>query len=164
MADLETVMKEVDENSESKVSEISPIKRKPKIKPKPQPKIKGKGIQIVQFSENSEACQFDRSALSSVLHDPAIRDLPIAVISIVGPTSSGKTSFENYCFRYMERDGSSGWIGDADEPLMGLEWKPTHGTVTRGIWIWDQPYIITTNSGQKVAVIFMDTEGQFYKP
>lgn len=159
MADFETVLKDVEEKD---VKTESPKKTKAKQKKK-EVKIKGKGVQIVAFSENSEACQFDRAALSSVLNDPAIRDLPIAVISIVGPTSSGKTSFENYCFRFMERDGSPGWIGGDDEPLLGLEWKPTHGTVTRGIWIWDQPYIVKTTSGQKVAVIFMDTEGLYGK-
>ena len=123
--------------------------------------LKGRGIQIVEFTDTSDECNFNMDALKSVLCREEVRNKPACVISIVGPTSSGKTSLENYRFRFVDNAGAQNWIGGENDHLQGLDWRPTHRTVTKGIWIWDQPYITKTASGDECAVIFMDTEGLY---
>ncbi|RWS12287.1 atlastin-3-like protein [Dinothrombium tinctorium] len=139
------------------------ILTKEKISRKKSFQISGEGVQIVEFNEENDECIFNRKALENILLKPEFKKKPLVVISIVGPTSSGKTSFENYCFRFMERNGQNNWLGSDEEPLTGMDWKPTHRTVTRGIWVWNKPYIRKLSNGKECVVLFMDTEGLYGK-
>ena len=81
----------------------------------------------MEFSEDSNQIILNKNQLDPILFKPEVRDKQLMVVSIVGPTSSGKTSFENYCLRYIEsEDDYDDWMGDDDDPLIGLDWKPTH--------------------------------------
>ncbi|RWS30243.1 hypothetical protein B4U80_08723 [Leptotrombidium deliense] len=134
-----------------------------KFKTKRKNSIEGKGVQIVEFNDDNDECIFHRTELEAILSSPEIQNKPLVVVSIVGPTSSGKTSLENYCFRFMDRNGERDWIGSDEEPLTGMDWKPTHKTVTRGIWVWNKPYLKRLQNGKECVVLFMDTEGLYGK-
>ncbi|XP_065889573.1 atlastin-3-like isoform X2 [Dysidea avara] len=49
-----------------------------------------------------------------------------------------------------------------DEPLKGFSWKGGTSKVTTGIFMWSKPFILTEpETGEKIAVLLMDTEGTF---
>lgn len=53
------------------------------------------------------------------------------------------------------------WMGDPDEPLTGFSWKGGSVRNTAGIMIWNDVFLHQTQSGQKLAIILVDTQGLF---
>nr|XP_042702471.1 RING finger protein 112-like [Chrysemys picta bellii] len=49
-------------------------------------------------------------------------------------------------------------MGREDEALGGFECRNGTATVTRGVWMWDQPLWVQAQ-GRRVAVFLVDTEG-----
>ncbi|KAF9798908.1 hypothetical protein SFRURICE_007314 [Spodoptera frugiperda] len=61
--------------------------------------------------------------------------------------------------RKSQLDGT--WLGEEDEPLKGFHWRGGCERETTGIHLWSEPIITTTETGKKVAVLLMDTQGTF---
>jgi atlastin len=43
----------------------------------------------------------------------------------------------------------------------GFKWRSGRERTTTGIWLWSRPFVRTLPSGEKVAVLIMDTQGLF---
>lgn len=53
------------------------------------------------------------------------------------------------------------WIGSDDEPLGGFSWRGGSERDTTGIIMWSKVFLGTLPSGERVAIILMDTQGAF---
>lgn len=53
------------------------------------------------------------------------------------------------------------WMGDRDEPLTGFSWKGGTVRTTTGIMIWNDVFLHEAESGEKLAIILVDTQGLF---
>ena len=86
---------------------------------------------------------------SLVINEEAVKILeqitnPICVIAVVGPYRSGKSYLLNQLIRAKESR---------------FELGHTTSSKTKGIWMWDTPFQHTLESGRKVTIILLDTEG-----
>ncbi|XP_038619815.1 RING finger protein 112-like [Tachyglossus aculeatus] len=93
-----------------------------------------------------------------------IADLPVCVISIIGKQRRGKSFLLNYLLRRLEKLDSAddSWMGKSDELLTGFSWSCGMERITKGIWIWSEPFLLDRKTGDtrdKVAVFLVDTEG-----
>jgi len=87
---------------------------------------------------------------------------PTVIISVIGPTQSGKSSFLNVAIRHLTRltEGSPDAlesITDTEPPV--IEGFP-HGKENRtsGILMWSEPFFYIKD-GRKFAILLMDTQG-----
>lgn len=54
------------------------------------------------------------------------------------------------------------WMGQKDEPLKGFSWRSGFIRDTTGIVIWNDAFLYTDKkTGEKIAIIVMDTQGLF---
>lgn len=54
------------------------------------------------------------------------------------------------------------WIGDENEPLKGFSWRSGSKRDTTGVVLWDDVFLHTVEeTGEKIAIIVMDTQGLF---
>lgn len=54
------------------------------------------------------------------------------------------------------------WVGSKDEPLSGFSWKSGVERNTTGIVIWNDIFFHTVDvTGEKLAIVVMDTQGLF---
>ncbi|GAX76575.1 hypothetical protein CEUSTIGMA_g4021.t1 [Chlamydomonas eustigma] len=76
-----------------------------------------------------------------------LRDLqgPIAPVVVIGPYRSGKSFLLNQLLGVSCDDGFG--VGH------------TRDTQTKGIWLWSVPQEKALNSGEKLSILFVDTEG-----
>jgi atlastin len=46
---------------------------------------------------------------------------------------------------------------------LSFEWRGGEQRQTTGIWMWSEPFLrpTTTSSGEKLAILLMDTQGMF---
>lgn len=52
-------------------------------------------------------------------------------------------------------------MGSSDQPLTGFLWNQKFVGGTDGILIWSDVFLHTTSDNEKLAIIFVDTEGLF---
>ncbi|XP_026688051.1 atlastin-like [Diaphorina citri] len=64
-------------------------------------------------------------------------------------------------FTYIEEAPSGDWMGPDDVPLEGFSWRGGSERDTTGILMWSHVYIATLPTGEKAAVILLDTQGTF---
>jgi atlastin len=57
--------------------------------------------------------------------------------------------------------GKANWMGNADTPLSGFSWKSGSTRDTTGIIIWSDVFLHEQSTGEKIAIILMDTQGLF---
>lgn len=61
----------------------------------------------------------------------------------------------------MSKD-SKNWMGSGDEPLRGFSWRSGTKRDTTGIIVWSDVFLHTVaTTGEKIAIIIMDTQGLF---
>ena len=61
--------------------------------------------------------------------------------------------------RYLEAGGSENWLEETEtDALEGFHWCGGSQRDTTGILIWSKVFTVTTESGQEVAVVLMDTQ------
>eukprot|EP01038_Epipyxis_sp_PR26KG_P007123 gene7123-9720_t len=111
----------------------------------------------------------------------------VAVVSVVGAFRTGKSFLLNFFLRYLrapvESDSSSttwmfaegdelaegnmnDWnivnIDSAEEKKkMSFAWRGGQDRQTTGIWMWSEPFIRKSSSGNDIAILLMDTQGMF---
>ncbi|XP_054848382.1 RING finger protein 112 [Eublepharis macularius] len=119
----------------------------------------GQAVQLVGLDDEGNL-SLDEEALSSCLEQELVKDAPICLISILGEQRRGKSFLQNFLLRRLQNLGAEeeSCLGQEDEPLTGFEWQPGPNSTTKGVWLWSQPFWITSEQG-KVAVFLIDTEG-----
>lgn len=90
----------------------------------------------------------DDSDHSFVVNDEAIALLSsieskVCITAVAGLYRTGKSALLN-------------WLANRSK---GFNVGPTINRCTRGIWLWGEPIMCTTQSGEKCACIILDTEG-----
>lgn len=109
----------------------------------------------------------------------------VSVVSVVGAFRTGKSFLLTLLLRYLKHgaaeDASCEWMHAGGESLSGncnplpgksssseqgeqdsFAWRGGHDRMTTGIWMWSQPFLRTLpGSGERVAVLLMDTQGMF---
>ncbi|TGZ67685.1 hypothetical protein CRM22_004645 [Opisthorchis felineus] len=123
----------------------------------------GHAVQVVKVDEDNGTTTFtlDEPALSSILLHPSVRDKLVVIISVAGAFRQGKSFLLDFFLRYMSSKDHDNWIGSSDTPLQGFPWRGGAERDTTGILLWSEPFIIKLQSGEDVAVLFMDTQGSF---
>jgi Guanylate-binding protein, N-terminal domain len=53
------------------------------------------------------------------------------------------------------------WMGDSGEPLLGFLWKKGIKRVTNGLVLWSDVFLHTTEKGEDLAIVLVDTQGFF---
>ncbi|KAL7014868.1 hypothetical protein ACKWTF_016157 [Chironomus riparius] len=114
-----------------------------------------------------------KKLLQMFLNDE-VKNRKIVVLSIVGAFRRGKSFFLNYCLRYLYANyksinypenspiNSKNWMGDQNEPLIGFSSRPGITRDTTGMIFWDDIFLYNNEkTGEKLAIVVMDTQGLF---
>ncbi|XP_053203300.1 atlastin-2-like [Panonychus citri] len=120
-------------------------------------------LKVFYFNSRWNTFVFDEKLYSQWLSsfNEKHRDLPVAIVSIVGDARKRKSFLLNFFLRYLQRHDQEDWIGDLDEPLRGFSWRDDVERDTIGIALWPKPFVLTRKDGSKIVVILMDIQG-FY--
>lgn len=121
-------------------------------------------VPIVVPTESEEGvCGFelDRDALEAILSEDEVRDRFVVVVSIAGAFRKGKSFLLDFLLRYLDSADSEDWLGSSDAPLSGFPWRGGAERDTTGILAWSKLFPATLPTGEKVAVLLMDTQGAF---
>jgi atlastin len=132
-------------------------------------------VSIETSSEDKHAFAFHKTKLQSIL----IKIPPhykVAVVSVVGAFRTGKSFLLSWFLRYLDSRSAasleSSASGDLDEKQKwyhryqsvgndGFDWRAGSERNTTGIWMWSQPHLTTTEAGEPLAVLLVDTQGMF---
>ncbi|XP_045537707.1 atlastin isoform X1 [Papilio machaon] len=132
--------------------------------PVPAPKLGPHGVQIVDTGPD-HTFVLNEEALAELLLQDDIRDRAVVVLSVAGAFRKGKSFILNCFLRYMHHKygpgGGGDWLGADDEPLEGFSWRGGSERDTTGILMWSEVFKTTLPTGEKVAVILLDTQGAF---
>ncbi|XP_075982606.1 atlastin-like [Anticarsia gemmatalis] len=130
----------------------------------PEPLSSGHGVQIVAPSEE-HTFVLDEEALRRLLLQNDVKDRAVVLVSVAGAYRKGKSFLLDFFLRYLQHtynEGGEGeWLGSEDAELKGFSWKGGSDRHTTGIHIWSQPFKATLESGEKVVILLMDTQGTF---
>jgi len=134
----------------------------------------GRPVHILRFDEANKAIDDYSSELNKIFLHPDVLERKIVVFSIIGAFRRGKSFFLDYCLRFMyanypsinnlnnQISENSSWIGPEDEPLIGFSWRSGTQRDTTGIIMWSDVFLHTRETtGEKIAIILMDTQGLF---
>uniref|UniRef100_A0ACB8EVT0 Uncharacterized protein n=1 Tax=Sphaerodactylus townsendi TaxID=933632 RepID=A0ACB8EVT0_9SAUR len=116
-------------------------------------------VQLVGLDDEGNLF-LNEEALSSCFEQGEVKDAPVCLIAIFGEQRRGKSFLQNFLLRRLQNMGAeeASWMGQEDEPLTGFEWRPGTDSTTKGVWLWRQPFWITSEQG-KVALFLIDSEG-----
>ncbi|XP_054265961.1 atlastin isoform X2 [Macrosteles quadrilineatus] len=125
-------------------------------------------VQVV-IAKPKHQFELDEEALARVLLHQDIKDKHVVVVSVAGAFRKGKSFLLDFFLRYMKSKyssislGSKGvdWLGPDDAPLEGFSWRGGSDRETTGILVWSEAFVAPLPSGEKVAVLLMDTQGAF---
>ncbi|KAG9467445.1 hypothetical protein GDO78_014929 [Eleutherodactylus coqui] len=122
----------------------------------PQP---GYPVPLV-WTDGGGCLHFDESAAYDCFMSSRLSSYPVYLLCVIGEKRRGKSFLLNYIIRALESQekGEEFNLGANDEPLQGFEWRCGIDSITKGIWIWNRPFILGPE-GEKVAVYILDTEG-----
>ncbi|CAH0756655.1 unnamed protein product [Diatraea saccharalis] len=135
-------------------------------KPAPAPRSGPRGVQIVNTGPDHTFI-LDEEALTELLLREDVRDRSVVVVSVAGAFRKGKSFLLDFFLRYMHHKYGSGgggggdWLGGDEEPLEGFSWRGGSERDTTGILMWSEIFKATLDSGEKVAIILLDTQGAF---
>ncbi|VEN57479.1 unnamed protein product [Callosobruchus maculatus] len=120
-------------------------------------------VPIVVTNED-HSFRLDEEALKKVLMRDELKDRYVVVISVAGAFRHGKSFLLDFFLRYMNakyilKQNTSEWIGSEEAPLEGFSWKGGSERDTTGILMWSEVFTTELNTGEKVAVILLDTQG-----
>ncbi|KAG4078099.1 hypothetical protein HA402_002150 [Bradysia odoriphaga] len=133
-------------------------------------------VQIVKPTKTHSLQYVKDNKLEEILNSDEIKDRYVAVVSIVGLVQSGKSFLLNLFLNYLRETYQifnpftnetyeSDWMNM--NVTNGFNTTQNRNGTTKGIWAWPEIFIhdnITfgTESGNKVAIILLDTEGLFH--
>lgn len=122
-------------------------------------------VQIV-LAHPDHTFELNEEALTEILLQDDIKDRSVVVVSVAGAFRKGKSFLLDFFLRYMNckydnNNETDSWLGKDDEPLSGFSWKGGSERDTTGILMWSKVFLGTLPSGEKVAIILMDTQGAF---
>ncbi|KAK2582908.1 hypothetical protein KPH14_008975 [Odynerus spinipes] len=125
----------------------------------------GHPVQVL-LTHPDHTFELDEEALSEILLQDDTKDRSVVVVSVAGAFRKGKSFLLDFFLRYMNNKYSKGnnsdsWLGRDDEPLRGFSWRGGSERDTTGILMWSKVFPATLPSGEKVAIILMDTQGAF---
>lgn len=126
---------------------------------------KPRAIQIVLANED-HTFSLDEDALARILMQKDIKDRNVVVVSVAGAFRKGKSFILDFFLRYMKakyqsKDFSGDWLGPDDAPLDGFSWRGGSERDTTGILMWSEVFLSELSTGEKVAIILLDTQGAF---
>ncbi|KAG6926572.1 ring finger protein 112 [Chelydra serpentina] len=119
----------------------------------------GRPVQLERLDEEG-GLTLDEEALSRCLEQGGVGDAPVCLVSIIGEQRRGKSFLMNCLLRRLRSPeaADASWMGPEDQALGGFECCNGMATVTKGVWMWDQPLWVEAE-GRRVAVFLVDTEG-----
>ncbi|CAG9565756.1 unnamed protein product [Danaus chrysippus] len=134
-------------------------------KPAAPPRTGARGVQVVNTGAE-HTFVLDEEALEQLLLQDDIKDRAAVVISVAGAFRKGKSFLLDFFLRYMHHKYGAGggggeWLGSEDEPLSGFSWRGGSERDTTGILMWSEIFKATLETGEKVAIILLDTQGAF---
>lgn len=102
-----------------------------------------------------------------VLKDENLKERTIVCVSIARALRKGRSFMLGVCLRYLiaryVKKNVSNWLGDENDGLTkGFVWRNgmMHRTTT-GIDVWDGMLLYDAPSGEKLAILLVDTQGGF---
>ncbi|XP_030753840.1 atlastin-like, partial [Sitophilus oryzae] len=116
------------------------------------------------LANNDHSFKLDEEALKKVLLKDELKDRYVVVVSVAGAFRHGKSFLLDFFLRYMnskyvQKQNISDWIGSEDAPLTGFSWKGGSERDTTGILMWSEVFLTELATGEKVAIILLDTQG-----
>ncbi|XP_011177697.1 atlastin [Zeugodacus cucurbitae] len=135
--------------------------------------MQGKPIQIISIGNEDDTSgsrcilELNEAELIPLLMDEKVKDRDVCVISVAGAFRKGKSFLLDFFLRYMYAryvDGNvsdNDWLGGDEEPLKGFSWRGGSKRDTTGILLWSDIFLYDYPTGEKVAIILMDTQGTF---
>ncbi|XP_065352608.1 atlastin isoform X1 [Cloeon dipterum] len=122
-----------------------------------------KAVQVV-LAKDDHTFELDEQALEDILMQDHVKDRNVVVVSVAGAFRKGKSFLLDFFLRYMNAQctqGAEDWLGDEESPLDGFSWRGGSERDTTGILMWSEVFLVDLPSGEKVAVILVDTQGAF---
>ncbi|CAH1102878.1 unnamed protein product [Psylliodes chrysocephalus] len=118
----------------------------------------------IVVADDGHAFKLDEEALKKVLMKDELKDRFVVVVSVAGAFRHGKSFLLDFFLRYMNakyvlKQNTSEWVGSEDAPLEGFSWKGGSERDTTGILMWSEVYTTELSTGEKVAVLLIDTQG-----
>ncbi|XP_048504895.1 atlastin [Athalia rosae] len=125
----------------------------------------GRPVQVV-LAHPDHTFELDENALEEILLQDDIKDRSVVVVSVAGAFRKGKSFLLDFFLRYMNtrynlKTETDAWLGSDEDPLDGFSWRGGSERDTTGILMWSQVFKGLLPSGEKVAIILMDTQGAF---
>lgn len=120
-------------------------------------------IQIIRQSETRKFI-LDETALRSLLDQKDVHDCNLSIVSICGAFRKGKSFILSFFLRYLEAMYADvenpNWLGDVNV-VRGFKWRGGIKRETDGMWVWSKIFTKTLQSGEKIGIMLMDTQGTF---
>ncbi|XP_066152072.1 atlastin [Euwallacea fornicatus] len=118
----------------------------------------------VILANNDHSFKLDEEALRKVLLKDEIKDRYVVVVSVAGAFRHGKSFLLDFFLRYMNskyvhKQNTSEWMGSVDTPLEGFSWRGGSERDTTGILMWSEVFLSELPTGEKIAIILLDTQG-----
>jgi len=132
---------------------------------------KPRAVQIIEIDSEGGTMELHESELKKILFK--IPDgVHVSIVSVVGAFRLGKSFLLDCMLYYLKNMKDSSSAKFTDEPgvlpggpmsdAAGFSWRPGSVRNTTGIWMWNEHFIQTNpKTGEKVAVLLMDTQGMF---
>uniref|UniRef100_H2Y8W2 GB1/RHD3-type G domain-containing protein n=1 Tax=Ciona savignyi TaxID=51511 RepID=H2Y8W2_CIOSA len=117
-------------------------------------------VPIVVVDSEHRFC-LDEKAISSILLQNDIMNLPVAVISVAGAFRKGKSFLLNFFLRYLTNYGTDNWLGGSDELLSGFSWRGGSDRDTTGILMWSKVFKISLSGDRQVLPVSIHFTGVF---
>ncbi|XP_076808981.1 uncharacterized protein LOC143452043 [Clavelina lepadiformis] len=120
-----------------------------------------KAVQI--WKRENGRYHLDRRALKKIFGRDEVVNKPVAIYSIAGECRQGKSFLLNLLLQYLRSEKCDSWHHNEEKLFQGgFDFRGGQYRCTEGIWIWDEPFPLKTESGE-VVLFLMDTQGTFYR-
>ncbi|VDD95066.1 unnamed protein product [Enterobius vermicularis] len=106
----------------------------------------------------------DEEALKEILMSQEVKDKKVMLVSIAGPSRSGKSFLLNLLLEIacaVEQGFCRPEKTITLSTNSGFSWRGGSKKETSGINMWSKPFLLKNLDGEEIAVLFIDTEGFF---
>ncbi|VDD97691.1 unnamed protein product [Enterobius vermicularis] len=124
---------------------------------------RGYAVNILKKSENGN-WDPDEEVLQKILMSEKVKDKKVMVLSIAGPSRSGKSFLLNFLLEAasaVEQGRSCEGMMELTNLASGFSWRGGSTRETSGITMWSKPFLLRSVEGEEIAVLLIDTEGFF---